>query len=76
MESWAHAVEAGMRSCDERGSEQFFDLQFGDLMEDPIGSVKPIHSPFEQTLPPEGEAKSSAWHESNPQGMHCQNRYA
>jgi len=22
MESWAHAVEAGMRSCDERGSER------------------------------------------------------
>jgi hypothetical protein len=75
MESWAHAAEAGMRYREKHGSEPFYDLQFGDFMSDPIGSVKRIYAHFDQELSPEGERALVAWHEGHPQGKHGQHKY-
>jgi len=75
LESWAHAAEAGMRFRDERGSEQFFDLQFRDFMADPLGSVRRIYARFDQPLSAEGEQKLREWQRAHPQGRHGRHEY-
>ena len=74
-ESWAIAADAGVAYRREHGSGQFYDLQFDDFMDDPIGSVKKIYAHFDQELSPDGERCLEKWEAAHPQARHGKHEY-
>lgn len=82
-----HAVGADMASIVERllrkGVEdrpedagQFVDIQFTDLLADPLGCVRRIYAAADDVLTPEAEAAMQAWIDDNRQGKHGGHDYA
>jgi hypothetical protein len=82
-----HAVGADMASIVERllrkgvedrpeDDRRFVDIQFSDLIADPLGCVRRIYAAAGDTLSPEGEAAMQAWIDDNRQGKHGGHDYA
>jgi hypothetical protein len=55
---------------------RFVDLQFTDLIADPLGCVRRIYAASGDTLSPEAEASMQAWIDDNRQGKHGGHDYA
>ena len=71
-----HAVTVGTESRDQRGSDDtVFDLQYAELMDDPVGSVERIYRHFGMELDDLGRRKMTAWMEENPQNRFGRHRY-
>ena len=82
-----HAVGAHIASIVERllrrGVEdrpaddpRFVDIAFGDLVSDPIGSVRRIYAAAGDVLSPEAQAAMGAWIADNRQEKHGKHDYA
>ncbi|TCS08140.1 sulfotransferase [Caulobacter sp. BK020] len=82
-----HAVGADMASIVERllrkGVEdrpkdegRFVDIQFTDLIADPLGCVRRIYAVAGDVLSPEAETAMQAWIDDNRQGKHGGHDYA
>jgi hypothetical protein len=70
MEIWASGAERAIALREERGSDQFFDLHFGDFVSDPVGSVHRIYDHFDVPWSPECESALRAFSAENPQEKH------
>jgi len=76
--TWARRIETMLRrSVEDRpaDAECFVDVQFRDLIEDPIGTVRRIYAVAGRELTPEAERAMRAWLEANPGGRHGQHLY-
>lgn len=82
-----HAVGADMASIVERllrrgvedrpeDDRRFVDIQFTDLIADPLGCVRRIYAASGDTLGPGAEAAMQAWIDDNRQGKHGGHDYA
>jgi len=82
-----HAVGADMASIVERllrrgvedrpeDDRRFVDIQFTDLIADPLGCVRRIYAASGDTLGPAAEAAMQAWIDDNRQGKHGGHDYA
>lgn len=82
-----HAVGADMASIVERllrkgvedrpkDDRRFVDIQFADLIADPLDCVRRIYAASGDTLGPEAEAAMRAWIDDNRQGKHGGHDYA
>ncbi|WP_420433505.1 sulfotransferase family protein [Candidatus Poriferisocius sp.] len=71
-----HGIKAGTEFRDRRGSDDtVFDLQYAELMDDPVGSVERIYRHFGMELDDLGRRKMQAWMEENPQDRFGRHRY-
>lgn len=71
-----HAVAVGTESRDRRGSDDtVFDLQYAELMDDPVGSVERIYRHFGMELDDLGRRKMEVWMKENPQDRFGRHRY-
>ncbi len=71
-----HAVSAGRRVRRERGSsDTVFDLQYAELMDDPVGSVERIYRHFGMELDDLARKLMAAWMQENPQDRYGRHRY-
>lgn len=71
-----HGIKAGTESRDRRGADDtVFDLQYAELMDDPVGSVERIYRHFGMELDDLGRRKMAAWIEENPQDRFGRHRY-
>ncbi len=75
LESWAGAADRGVAARSNPGGGQFIDVEFGDFLADPMGTVRRIYSAFDHDLSTEGECALQAWQEANPQGAHGAHNY-
>lgn len=82
-----HAVGADMATIVERllrkgvedrpeDDRQFVDIQFTDLLADPLGCVRRIYAAAGDVLSPDAEAAMQAWIDDNQQGKHGGHAYA
>jgi hypothetical protein len=82
-----HAVGADMAAIVERllrrgvedrpqDERRFVDIQFTDLVADPLGCVRRIYAAAGDTLSPAAEAAMQAWIDDNRQGKHGGHDYA
>lgn len=82
-----HAVGADMASIVERllrrgvedrpeDDRRFVDIQFTDLVADPLGCVRRIYAVSGDALGPEAEAAMRTWIDDNRQGKHGGHDYA
>ena len=71
-----HAITAGTEFRDRRGvDDTVFDLQYAELMDDPVGSVERIYRHFNMELDDLGRRRMAAWMEENPQDRFGRHRY-
>ena len=71
-----HGIKAGTEFRDRRGSDDtVFDLQYAELMDDPVGSVERIYRHFNMELDDLGRRRMAAWMEENPQDRFGRHRY-
>ncbi len=69
-------VAVGTEFRDRQGSDDtVFDLQYAELMDDPVGSVERIYRHFGMELDDLGQRKMQAWMEENPQDRFGRHRY-
>lgn len=71
-------VQHGERAMDARerlGDDRIIDLQYADLMRDPMGSVRKLYAQLGDELTPEAEASMQAWLDVNPQGKFGKHEY-
>ncbi len=75
---WSTLLEQGMRARAERSaqSSQFFDLQFQEIIADPIGCVRRIYRHFDLPVTPEFEERMRAYLEESPRAGHGDHDYS
>jgi hypothetical protein len=76
IEIWARGMEHGMEVRRERGSSQFFDLDFREVLSNPVGAAKRIYDHFDLELGEEAERRLHSWRAENPRGKYGEHRYA
>jgi hypothetical protein len=72
------AVERLLRALDRdraEGDARFLDVQFAELMRDPIALVQRLYAARWRTLSTEAEAAMCAWLAANPRGKHGTHAY-
>jgi hypothetical protein len=61
---------------DDHGERAIYDLQYNDLLRDPIGQMRNLYSHFEEPFTPRAEAAMRAQLNANPQGKHGKHSYS
>ena len=77
---WLELILENLRTAlDTRravGDERFYDLQYSDLMSNPIQEIVKIYSHFELTFSPEMETAVKSWLLDNPQHKYGKHEYS
>ena len=78
MDLWAthlrHALTA--RECLQDRSEQFLDIQFEDVVEDPLAVIVRIYDYFGIALGNDARQRMEAFMAANPRGQFGSHRYS
>ena len=69
---WADRIQRllAKSAADRPSSGRFVDVQFGELMQDPLAAVRRIYAVAERELTPTAEAAMRAFLAANPRGKH------
>ncbi len=71
----ARLVERAMATRERVGDEGFVDVQYADLVADPVAQVRRIYDFLGWDLEPGTEARMQAYRRENPQHKHGRHRY-
>ena len=66
----ATSVDDAMKVRECADPARFYDLDFRELLRDPVAAVRDIYAYFGIEADEESEASMRAWHAENPQGKH------
>ncbi len=69
-------VTRAMEVRDRLGDDRFVDVQYSEVMADPIPSIRRIYERVGVPLTPAAESAMRAWTTQNPQHRHGKHRYA
>jgi hypothetical protein len=72
----ATGLEKSMKVRDRARPEAFLDVQYRDLVRDPVAAVRAVYGHFQRELTPIHERRMRAWMRDNPQGKHGRHRYS
>jgi hypothetical protein len=75
LEMWSELVTAGIEQRRALDASRCFDIQFPDLVRDPVSQVRGVYQHFGIELSEAAEGRMRAWHADNPQGKHGGHRY-
>ena len=77
---WSEAIYQNLNTALETrrtvGDERFYDLQYSDLIDNPIREVNKIYSHFGLNFTPEIETDVKNWLADNPQHKHGKHKYS
>lgn len=75
--SWQAAEHANraMDSRDKIGEDRIFDVHYGDLMREPIPTMRKVYRALGDDFTPEAEAGMRAWLDDNPQDKFGRHEY-
>ena len=74
-ELWAAGMEHGLEVRREQPAGRFFDLDFRDVLSDPVAAVERIYRHFDLPLSDEAARRFKSWRADNPRGKHGEHRY-
>jgi len=60
---------------DKYGEDKIIDVQYADLVNDPLGAVRKLYKELGDELTPEAEASIQAWVDDNPQDKFGRHEY-
>jgi hypothetical protein len=75
--SWQTAEHArrGMASRDVIGEDRIIDVQYADMIRDPMGTMRTLYKALGDELTPEAEAGMRGWVDDNPQDKFGRHEY-
>lgn len=73
---FAEGVESAMAARQSASEEQFYDVHYSDLTQNPIDTVRRIYDHFGYPYTPEMEQNINHWLADNPQHKHGVHRYS
>ena len=75
---WADGITRALRDRDAGcgPADRFIDVMYGDLVRDPLGTVRRIYQHFGRRLTPVAEERMRTFLAANPKDKHGQHRYA
>ena len=73
---WKIGFERAQAARASADPARFFDVQYTELVADPLAMVRRIYAHFGKTLTPEAEAKMQQWLDDHAHGAHESHRYA
>lgn len=76
VEMWAERMQHALDVRARQDPGRFFDLEFHELVADPVAAVRRIYDHFGFTLSEPAATAMHAWHAENPQGRHGEHRYS
>jgi hypothetical protein len=74
LDMWADLMEQGIAKR-RQAPQQFYDLAFREIVEDPVGAVRRLYDHFGFELTDEAERRMRAWYAENPQGKRGGHHY-
>lgn len=75
-EHWHHRIESAIRTRDElQREDQFYDVQFSDVLGDPVASIKGAFEKFGLKTSTLAESQMRAWVLDHPPGRHGSHSY-
>jgi hypothetical protein len=76
LETFDVMIERTLAFKAKHGWDSIYDLQYADVMRDPIGEIKKVYAHFDEPFTPAAEAAMHAYMQNNPQGKHGKHTYA
>jgi hypothetical protein len=68
-------AEKGIDARDRIGWDRVVDVQYADMMRDPIGVMRKVYAQLGDDFTPEAEAGMQAWVDDNPQDKFGRHEY-
>lgn len=76
LETFDVMIERVQAHKEKHGPDAIYDLQYADLMRDPIGEIKQLYRHFDEPFTPEAEAAMNDYMASNPKNKHGHHSYS
>ncbi len=76
LDTFDKMIERVIAYKEKHGWDSIYDVQYAEVMRDPIGAIKKIYKHFDEPFTAEAEAAMHAFMQSNPQGKHGRHTYA
>ncbi|MCB9797076.1 MAG: sulfotransferase [Alphaproteobacteria bacterium] len=76
MTLWGEGIRRAVQARARIGEERFFDLPFGELVKDPLGTVERIHRHFELPWSDAAHQAMARWMQENPRHKHGKHDYS
>jgi hypothetical protein len=76
IETFDTMIERTVAYREKHGWNSIYDLQYTDLMRDPIGEMKRLYKHFDEPFTAEAEAAMIAYMKGNQQGKHGRHTYS
>lgn len=75
-DQWRQRIDAYLDLRERLNREdQFFDIQFTDVLDDPVAAIKQAFTQFGMELSEPAQTAMRHWHEQHPPGRHGKHRY-
>ena len=71
----AQHAERAMDFRDKHGEDRIIDVQYADMTNDPMGTIKQVYAKLGDAWTPEAEAGIQAWVDDNPQNKFGKHEY-
>jgi len=76
LETFDRMIERTVAYKQKHGWDAIHDLQYADVMRDPIGEIRKVYARFAEPLAAAAEAAMQTYMAKNPQGKHGRHSYA
>lgn len=76
LETFDLMIERALAYKQKHGWDSIYDLQYADLMRDPIGELRKLYRHFDEPFTAEAEAAMEAFMAANPKGKHGRHTYS
>jgi hypothetical protein len=76
LDLWASRLTRAMEVRSRRDSSRFFDLEFHEVVTDPLAAIDRIYDHFGIERDDEARRRIRSWREDNPPGKHGEHRYS
>ena len=76
LETFDLMIERTIAYKEQHGWDSIYDLQYADVMKNPIGAIKNVYKHFDEPLTAEAEAAMNAYMANNQQGKHGKHTYS
>ena len=76
LETFDQMIERSIAFRETQGPDSIYDLQYTDVMRDPLGEIKKLYQHFGEPLTASAESAMTAYLAANPKGKYGRHTYA
>ena len=76
LETFDVLIERMLAYREKHGQDSIYDMQYADVIRDPVGEIKKVYQYFEEPFTAEAEAAMNGYMQANPKGKHGRHSYS